>query len=61
MAGRQASMKILEDDSATSDDRDADHSEDMAQRSSGAASQQEAQPNYCDIPADLQVQRQAIF
>ena len=60
MAGRQASMQILEDDSATSDDRDADHSEDMARRSSGAASQQEAEPNFCDIPADLQVEQQVM-
>lgn len=55
MDKEQDSTKLSGDDSLTNGEHTEDHSEDMARRSNSAASQQEAQPNYCDIPADLQV------
>ena len=55
MDKRPGSMELSEDGSLMDGEHREDHSEDMARRSSAAASQQEAQPNYCDIPADLQV------
>ena len=58
MDKQQGSMELAEDSSMANGEQGDDHSKDMAQRSSSAASQQEAQPNYCDIPADLQVGRQ---
>jgi hypothetical protein len=54
MDKRPGSMELSEDGSVMDGEHREDHSEDMARRSSAAASQQEAQPNYCDIPADLQ-------